>query len=302
MGPTACGKTGLAISLVNELPCEIISVDSAMIYRGMDIGTAKPGPEILQVAPHRLINILDPTERYSAGRFLKDATREIENILSDGNVPLLVGGTMMYFRILQQGIADLPEANPDVREDIDQRARELGWPVLHAELAEVDPAAALRIKPEDAQRIQRALEVYMISGETMTGLQRRGERGAPDVSFLKIGLVPSDRNELRERISDRFDAMMAQGFLDEVRQLHARPDLDRDKPSMRCVGYRQFWDYFDGKDDLENAKQKARLATRQLAKRQLTWLKAERELYSVDCFESAIKKNVAGYLARKLGP
>ncbi len=301
MGPTASGKTDLAVSLVKRFDCDIINVDSAMIYRGMDIGTAKPDPEILAIAPHRLIDFLDPSESYSAGRFLNDARREIDDITQHGRTPLLVGGTMMYYRILQQGIAELPGADPRVREELVRRADELGWPALHAELETVDPQAAARIDANDSQRIQRALEVQILSGEAISELQERGGVGAPAVEFVKLGLWPADRAALHTRINQRFDEMMAAGLLDEVRTLHQRQDLNRGMPSMRCVGYRQLWEHLDGDCDLAVAVRKAKTATRQLAKRQLTWLRAEPDTLLIDSFAPDCEQDVTTAIKHKLG-
>ncbi len=301
MGPTASGKTDLAVSLVKRFDCDIINVDSAMIYRGMDIGTAKPDPETLAIAPHRLIDFLDPSESYSAGRFLNGARREIDDITQHGRTPLLVGGTMMYYRILQQGIAELPGADPRVREELARRADELGWPALHAEPEAVDPQAAARIDANDSQRIQRALEVQILSGETISELQQRGGVGAPAVEFVKLGLWPADRAALHTRINQRFDEMMAAGLLDEVRTLHQRKDLNREMPSMRCVGYRQLWEHLDGDCDLAVAVRKAKTATRQLAKRQLTWLRAEPDTLLTDSFAAECERDVTAAINHKLG-
>ncbi len=278
MGPTASGKTDLAVRLRDRLPVDIVSVDSAMVYRGMDIGTAKPGPEILAAHPHALVNICDPAESYSAGRFLRDARREIERIVAAGRVPLLVGGTMLYFRTLQRGMANLPEAAPKIRAAIDARAREEGWPALHRELAEVDPEAAARIEPADAQRIQRALEVFQISGQPLSRLQARDTEEVVPWRFLKIGLWPEDRRAMRERIGRRFRDMMDSGFAEEVRALRNRPDLGPGVPSMRAVGYRQVWAWLDGENSREEAVDLAITATAKLAKRQLTWMRAEANL------------------------
>ncbi len=282
MGPTASGKTALAVELVRRLPCEIVSVDSAMVYRGMDIGTAKPGPEILRAAPHRLIDLLDPAEAYSAGRFCVDARREIEAIRAAGRIPLLVGGTMLYFHALQRGIAALPAADARVRARIDAQARTHGWQALHRRLAAVDPEAAARIHPNDPQRIQRALEVHALSGASLTELQRRA--GAPSLNMpvVKLALVPGVRAVLHRAIEERFHAMLRAGFEDEVRGLRARGDLDLDRPALRAVGYRQVWEYLDGGIDRETMVARAVIATRQLAKRQLTWLRAQTDAVLLD--------------------
>ena len=275
MGPTACGKTDLAVELHRDLGLEIISVDSAMVYRGMDIGTAKPPPSVLAACPHRLIDICDPAEPYSAGRFIEDARREIESIHRAGRIPLLAGGTMLYFRALQQGLADLPGADADTRSEIDAQARRRGWPALHAELARVDPEAARRIEPTDAQRIQRALEVYALSGTPLSQLQAASRASVPPWRFIKLGLWPEDREALRQRIDKRFRRMMEAGFPAEVERLRQRADLGPDLPSMRAVGYRQIWAWLDGKSSREEAVTRSVNATAQLAKRQLTWMRAE---------------------------
>jgi tRNA dimethylallyltransferase len=274
MGPTASGKTELAVRLVEALPLAIVSVDSAMVYRGMDIGTAKPAAETLKRAPHRLIDIRDPEQPYSAGHFVRDAGREMAEIRAAGRIPLLVGGTMMYFRALTRGIAVLPAADRTLRSAIDAEAGEAGWPALHAKLAAVDPAAAARIEPNDSQRIQRALEVYRASGRPLSEWQKR--EGPPRMPpYLRFGLVPEPRAELHRRIELRFKAMLAAGFVDEVARLRRRPLLTERSPSMRAVGYRQIWQHLDGRATQDGAAEKAVAATRQLAKRQLTWLRSE---------------------------
>lgn len=275
MGPTASGKTPLAIELVQQLPLEIISVDSAMVYRGMDIGTAKPDAATLKMAPHRLIDICDPADAYSAGRFRADAMREIEDIHAQGKIPLLVGGTMLYFRALLQGLADLPHADEDLRAALTARAEREGWEVLHAELAKVDPAAAEKIHSNDAQRIQRALEVYRLTGQPISSLQIQEQSSLlSDYDVRQFALMPSDRAMLHERIAKRFDLMLKQGLLEEVKSLMARGDLSPELPSIRSVGYRQVWDYLSGKIDEATMRDAAIAATRQLAKRQMTWLRS----------------------------
>ncbi len=274
MGPTASGKTGLAVALVERYPLEIVSVDSAMIYRGMDIGTAKPDAATLARAPHRLIDILDPVERYSAARFAADARREMEQILAAGRLPLLVGGTGLYFRALEGGLAELPEADPEVRASLAEKREQEGPEVLHRWLAEVDPQAAARIHPNDPQRVQRALEVWLLTGQPLSELQqaRPAESG---VRLSKIVLEPPDRAELHARIERRFDAMLAAGFVEEVEGLRARGDLNPSLPSMRAVGYRQVWRYLEGECDYDEMRASGIAATRQYAKRQLTWLRPE---------------------------
>jgi len=281
-GPTASGKTGVAVELVQCLPLEIISVDSALVYRGMDIGTAKPDAETLRVAPHRLIDIRDPSEVYSAAEFRDNALREMEAIRARGNTPLLVGGTMLYFRALHQGLSDLPAADRGVRARLEAEARKDGWQAMHARLRRVDPQSAARIHPNDPQRIQRALEVYELSGSSLSELCAVGRQAAPSYRFLKIILAPQQRELLHERIRQRFDTMLARGFLDEVWRLRARRDLNPELPSMRAVGYRQAWDYLDGEISEEEWVERAVIATRQYAKRQLTWLRSESECHWID--------------------
>ena len=272
-GPTCSGKTALALRLAEHFPVEIVSVDSAQVYRGMDIGTSKPPRVVLDAVPHHLVDLCDPADAYSAGRFRRDATAAIGAIRERGRVPLLVGGTMLYFRALTRGIAPLPQANPELRERIDRRARQLGWPALHAELARGDPAAAARIRPADSQRIQRALEVLELTGQRLSTLQQRVEPSP--FAFAAFALVPHDRSELYARIDARFLQMMQQGFLDEVRRLRGRGDLHADLPSLRSVGYRQLWAHLAGDLSLDGAIAEAQRATRHLAKRQLTWIRSE---------------------------
>ena len=281
LGPTATGKTELAVALHERLPVDVVSVDSALVYRGMDIGTAKPSPTVLAACPHRLIDVCEPESPYSAGRFLEDAGREIASIHAAGRVPLLVGGTMLYHRVIQVGLAVLPRGDAALRAAIDADAAERGWPALHAELARLDPAAAARIGPRDGQRIQRALEVVRLTGRPLSEWQESASP-PPPWTFLKLGLWPADRAALHARIDRRLDDMMAAGFLDEVRALHARPTLYPELPSMRAVGYRQLWAHLDGRWDLAEARRRAAAATRQLAKRQLTWMRAEPELLGVE--------------------
>ncbi len=303
MGPTATGKTDVAISVCRRFPLEIISVDSAMVYRGMDIGTAKPDAKTLERTPHRLIDIRDPEESYSAGDFVRDAHDEIRTILAAGRIPLLVGGTMMYFRSLTEGIANLPSADPGIRAGIDGDADKHGWPALHARLAEVDSAAAARIDPNDSQRIQRALEVFLASGKPMSEWQREG-KARPDVEdlrFIKIALQTTMRSALSKRIERRLCRMLDIGFLDEVRGLMQRPELTPDTPSMRAVGYRQFWAHLAGDCSNDEARHRTLVATRQLAKRQRTWLRAESALSSFDPLESGTIDAISAYLAEELG-
>ncbi len=276
MGPTCTGKTALALQLAARFPLEVVSVDSALVYRGMDIGTSKPSAAERGGVTHHLIDVCDPCEPYSAGRFQRDALECIATIRARGKIPLLVGGTMLYFRALTHGLAPLPAADAATRAAIDAEARAQGWPAMHARLAAVDPVAAGRIRPNDAQRIQRALEVWQLTGEPLTGLQRGA--APPALRFARFALLPCDRATLNARIDSRFDAMLAAGFVDEVRALHARGDLAADLPGLRAVGYRQLWQYLQGELTLERAEALARQATRQLAKRQLTWLQADPDI------------------------
>ncbi len=275
MGPTASGKTALAVELCQQLPFEIISVDSAMVYKGMDIGTAKPGADILARAPHRLIDICDPAERYSAGDFRKDALREIKKIHAMNKIPLLVGGTGLYFRALERGIADLPSADQAIRQKLMAQAAANGWQEMHRRLRQIDPVAAERIHPNDPQRIQRALEVYEISGRSISSFYPgKGER-ALSCEIKKIAITPSDRSVLHGRILRRLEEMMEFGFIEEVERLYQRADLSADMPAMRTVGYRQVWQYLQGSLSEGEMMEKAVVATRQMAKRQLTWLRSE---------------------------
>jgi tRNA dimethylallyltransferase len=276
MGPTGSGKTDLAVELVRRLPCDIISVDSAMVYRGMDIGTAKPTTDVLARAPHRLIDILDPTEAYSTARFREEALSAMQEIAAHGRIPLLVGGTMLYFRALQQGLARLPSADAELRRALSDEASVVGWGVMHKRLARLDPEAARRIHPNDPQRIQRALEIQALTGRPMSELIRSdGETSPLPYRLLKLVRAPADRLVMRDRIEQRFRSMLNLGLVDEVAQLWARGDLTAEMPSMRSVGYRQVLSYLDGSWTLEEMCQKGIIASRQLAKRQLTWLRAE---------------------------
>lgn len=306
MGPTASGKTDLAIELCHLLPCEIISVDSAMIYRGMDIGTAKPSPEELTLAPHRLIDICDPADTYSAADFRRDALAAMSEISGRGRIPLLVGGTMMYFKALLHGMSNLPSASPELREEIEREAERDGWDTLHQELADKDPEAARLIHPNNRQRLMRAIEVIRLTNKPISsfwqsesgtsGQQRQSgiedytyftswqadESAALPYTVFQFALAPAERSVLHSRIQKRFLAMLEAGFLDEVRALMARGDLSPDLPSMRCVGYRQAWDYLSGNEDYDSFVAKGVAATRQLAKRQLTWLRKWRDVHWLD--------------------
>jgi tRNA dimethylallyltransferase len=276
-GPTGAGKTEWAVRLAERSPLEIVSVDSALVYRGLDVGTAKPSRELRAKVPHHLIDICDPAESYSAGRFVTDALESIRAIHSRRRVPLLVGGTMLYLRALLQGLATLPTASPELRAELDARAAKEGWPALHAELEKLDPEAAARIAPNDGQRIQRALEVCLSAGQPISKLQRDTSSPLAGWPVRQWALVPTDRSMLHEHLAQRFTAMMAAGFLDEVRALRQRPDLTPRHPSMRAVGYRQLWAHLDGTYDLTEAVRRGVVATRQLAKRQLTWLRSMRQ-------------------------
>ena len=272
MGPTASGKSALAMELVRHLPCDIISVDSALVYRGMDIGTAKPTAEELALAPHRLIDIIDPLDAYSAADFRRDALREMADIVAKGRIPLLVGGTMLYYKALLEGLSPLPEADPGVRAQIELEAATQGWAALHAELCRIDPVAGARIHPNDPQRLSRALEVFRLTGKNLTELtQLQGEPLA--YRTMQFVIAPSDRAWLRERIALRFDTMLAQGFEREVTRLLQRGDLNPSLPSIRCVGYRQMWDYLTGVLSYDEMRYRGIVATCQLAKRQMTWLR-----------------------------
>lgn len=295
MGPTASGKTGLAVELVERYPVEIISVDSAMVYRQMDIGTAKPDAETQRRAPHRLIDIRDPAESYSAAEFRDDALAEMASINQQGRVPLLVGGTGLYFRALAGGLADLPAASATLRAQFEQEAAESGWPALHRRLQELDPVIAERIHPNDPQRIQRALEVISLTGRPMSEIQaEQGQQQAGTFGYrvLRLVVCPDQRKELHRRINQRFEQMLQQGFLDEVKALIQRGDLNPAMPSMRCVGYRQAWSHLQGENEFSEMVKQAQAATRQLAKRQLTWLRQETEALWYDLQRESTRKTV----------
>ncbi|QEQ21722.1 tRNA (adenosine(37)-N6)-dimethylallyltransferase MiaA [Achromobacter xylosoxidans] len=284
-GPTAAGKSASTLALAERWPLEIVNVDSATIYRGMDIGTAKPSPAEQAQVPQHLLDIRDPAQSYSAAEFRADALRLIDEIRARGRIPLLAGGTMMYYKALRDGLDDLPQADPALRAELEARAARDGWPALHAELARLDPVTAARLAPNDSQRIQRALEICQLSGQPMSALlgRQRAAAGDDDNRYLTISLEPSERAALHARIEQRFDAMLASGLLEEVHGLHARADLHPGLPSVRCVGYRQMWAHLDGEISLEEAREQGIAATRQLAKRQITWLRAQPERVIVDC-------------------
>ena len=299
MGPTASGKTALAVSLVEQFPLEIISVDSALVYRGMDIGTAKPDAATLARAPHHLLDIRDPTEAYSAAAFCDDARRLMADIVARGKVPLLVGGTMLYFRALLQGLDDLPKADAALRQELEAAAENRGWPDLHAELAQVDPVTAARLAPNDSQRIGRALEIFRLTGTPMSALLDRVQSVLP-YHVLQLALIPSDRAVLHQRIAARFDTMLAEGLLDEVKSLRQTYPLHADMPSMRAVGYRQAWAYLEGEIDLNALREQGVAATRQLAKRQLTWLRSWPDAVDLDCLAEDLQEQACAQVRHHL--
>jgi len=282
MGPTASGKTALAIDLVENYNCEIISVDSALVYKDMDIGTAKPDAELQARAPHRLIDLIDPAEVYSAANFREDALREMADITAKGKVPLLVGGTMMYFKFLRDGAAQLPKADEKIRQRLLAQGEEFGWPYMHGKLAEIDPISAERLKPMDSQRIQRALEVFEVSGKTLTQFWDEQEEQPLPYDVISFAVMPKERKTLHKRIAQRYQIMMKQGFVDEVKKLFERDDLHEELPSIRCVGYRQVWQYLQGEIDYDEMVERGIIATRQLAKRQITWLRSWPDLNWLD--------------------
>ncbi|AJR06823.1 tRNA (adenosine(37)-N6)-dimethylallyltransferase MiaA [Photobacterium gaetbulicola] len=281
MGPTASGKTDLAIRLRQQLPVELISVDSALIYKDMDIGTAKPDADELAQAPHRLIDIRDPAQSYSAADFRADALKEMADIVAQGRIPLLVGGTMLYYKALLEGLSPLPAADPAVRAQIEQEAADKGWQAMHEELVRIDPVSGARIHPNDPQRLSRALEVFRISGKTLTELTKTQGDALP-YRVHQFAITPTDRAVLHRRIEQRFEKMIEAGFEQEVRALYERGDLHPDLPSIRCVGYRQMWEYLDGQCSLDDAVFRGICATRQLAKRQITWLRSWKDLTWLD--------------------
>ncbi len=299
MGPTASGKTALAVSLVERFPFEIISVDSALVYRGMDIGTAKPDAATLAQAPHHLLDIRDPTEAYSAAAFCEDARRLMDDMVARGKVPLLVGGTMLYFRALLNGLDDLPRADAALRQQLEIEAARRGWPALHADLAEIDPPTAARLAPNDAQRIGRALEIFQLTGTPMSALFGQVQTALP-YRVLQLALIPSDRAVLHQRIATRFDAMLADGLIDEVNMLRQKYALTAELPAMRAVGYRQAWAYLNGEIDLNGLREQGLAATRQLAKRQLTWLRSWPDAMTLDCLAGDLDTQAFARVERHL--
>ena len=300
MGPTASGKTAVAARLARELPCEIISVDSAQIYKGMDIGTAKPDAEVLRHAPHHLLDVIEPHESYSAARFRDDALALMREITERDRIPLLVGGTMLYFKALTEGLNDLPEADPMIRLMIDTMAEEQGWPGVHAKLRRVDPETAARLEPNDAQRIQRAMEVYYLTNKPLSVLLQKPKYVYFPYTAIRVSLVPSDREVLHLRIARRFEAMLEAGLVAELGKLREEYALEPGMPSMRCVGYRQAWDHLEGRIGKQALLEQGIAATRQLAKRQLTWLRAMEDVTEFDCLEEDLADLVLEYLRREL--
>ncbi len=293
MGPTASGKTGAAVYLYAKLPVEIISVDSALVFKDMNIGTAKPDAQTLKQAPHFLVDITPPTQAYSAANFRSDALKLMAEITAHGKVPLLVGGTMLYFKALQDGLSDLPQANAQVRAQLDDEAQTIGWPAMHAKLAKIDPQTAARLQPNDMQRIQRALEVFEISGKTMSECYATQQANTLPYNLLKVALMPSDRQVLHDRIALRFAQMLKDGLVDEVNFLLKKyPELTIESTAMRCVGYRQVLEYLRGDFGLEELCDRGIFATRQLAKRQLTWLRGMENLRVVDCLDPALNETI----------
>ena len=300
LGPTASGKTRVALELARRWPVEIVSLDSALVYRDMDIGTAKPDAAMRLRVPHHLIDIMDPTESFSAARFAEEAWPLVEDIVARGNVPLVVGGTMLYFKAFREGLAELPAADPDTRRVIDAMAAELGWPALHETLRGLDPQTAERLEPTDAQRIQRALEVCYVTGRPLSSLLAEARETQPARDIVAVSLEPSDRAVLHARIADRFEEMLELGLIGEVRRLRETYRLDPALPSMRCVGYRQTWQYLDGEFGLTRLRETGIAATRQLAKRQLTWLRSTDGLQRFDCLAEDVADHVAAWLEDRL--
>ncbi len=302
MGPTASGKSAIALELAARFPLEIINVDSASVYRGMDIGTAKPDAETLRRVPHHLLDCIEPTEAYSAARFRDEALQVMHGMARRGRVPLLVGGTMLYFKALQQGLDDLPSADPAVRAELDQEALEQGWPAMHAALSRVDPVSAARLQPGDSQRVQRALEVYRVTGIPLSQYHGSESRQPLDARVLALGLLPSDRSVLHRRIAERFDAMLEAGLEAELRTLRQRHALNPELPAMRAVGYRQMWQFLEGQIDRAMLREKGIIATRQLAKRQMTWMRSWPALQTFDALAPGVVGEIEREIARFLQP
>ena len=304
MGPTASGKTAIALELSARYPIRLISVDSALVFKDMNIGTAKPDAATLQRFPHDLVDLITPEESYSAARFRHDALAAMHSAVADHKIPLLVGGTMLYYRALLEGLADLPQADPAMRAELDEKAAQLGWPVMHTELAKLDPITAARLKPNDSQRIQRALEVCLVSGRPMSALLAESQtQAALPYQVLSLGLLPSDRSVLHHRIEQRFRQMLTEGLIEEVEWLRSRYDLSLDLPSMRCVGYRQVWEWMDGAYSQKELTDRGIFATRQLAKRQITWMTNTLKPETYDCLDqdllAKIKQRIDGFLGEK---
>ncbi len=302
LGPTASGKTALAMRLADQFPVELISIDSAQVFRDMNVGTAKPDAATLQRYPHHLIDLISPEESYSAAQFCKDALQAMADITARGNIPLIVGGTMLYYKALTEGLADLPQADLAVRTQIDAEAAAKGWPALHAQLAQVDPDTAARLKPNDSQRIQRAIEVFRLSGEPMSAIYARQEREVLPYRRMTIALMPTERAWLHERIAQRFDEMLAQGLVEETVSLRKKYALHGDMPSMRCVGYRQVWDMLEDKIPPRELRDRGIFATRQFAKRQITWLNSLPNLTLFDCLKPALAETIHTNVQNFLDP
>ena len=299
-GPTASGKSASVLAIAQRWPIEIINVDSATIYKDMDIGTAKPSKEEQAQTPQHLLDIRDPAQTYSAAEFTQDAARLISAIQARGRIPILAGGTMMYYKALREGLNELPAACAEIRQELDNFARQHGWPALHAELARVDPVTATRLAPNDSQRIQRAMEIYRISGKPMSVFLQQPTEKAGEFQYRTISIEPANRLDLHDRIALRFDQMLGNGFVQEVSLLRQRPDLHADLPSIRCVGYRQIWAHLNGEYDLAEAREKGIAATRQLAKRQITWLRAQPDRTQIDCMANNVAEQVINAIAHDM--
>jgi tRNA dimethylallyltransferase len=300
MGPTASGKSSVALELARRFPMEIVSVDSAQVYRNMDIGTAKPDPDTRLHVPHHLIDIIEPTQNYSAAQFQDDALEAMHAIVGRGRVPLLAGGTMLYFKALREGLSELPAANEDIRKALDSMAAAVGWQAMHRELERFDPATAHRLDPNDSQRIQRAMEIFYLTGKPMSELIATANPPRLPFRLVPIALIPGERAVLHQRIAERFERMLELGLIEEVRRLREKYDLSPDSTSMRCVGYRQVWRYLDGEYGLGTLREKAVAATRQLAKRQLTWLRATKAVREFDCLAGDLQERIEAWLREQL--